>query len=105
MSPATMLLLHATPCIALLFEQDYVWRLCIGLGAVPAALTIYARAKLPETPRYTMQVTNNLRLAEQNIDAVQQEKSSFKDDAPEAEELVDRINWKDFHEYVTKHPR
>ena len=38
------------------YELDYCWRLMIGLGAIPAAATIYLRAKLPETPRYTMQV-------------------------------------------------
>lgn len=37
-------------------------RLLIGLGAVPAALTIYLRARLPETPRYTMQASGSKHL-------------------------------------------
>ena len=41
---------------AAIYALDYCWRLMIGLGAIPAAATIYLRAKLPETPRYTMQV-------------------------------------------------
>jgi hypothetical protein len=35
---------------------DYVWRICLGLGAVPAAATIYARLTLPESPRYSVNV-------------------------------------------------
>ncbi|KAL0090256.1 major facilitator superfamily domain-containing protein [Phycomyces blakesleeanus] len=41
---------------------DYVWRLCIGLGAVPAAATIYLRFTMPESPRYAL----NLKKAEEN---------------------------------------
>lgn len=32
--------------------HDLVWRLMLGLGAVPAASVIYLRRKLPETPRF-----------------------------------------------------
>lgn len=42
---------------------DYVWRICIGLGAVPAALTIYARLTLPESPRYTVDVIGDKEAA------------------------------------------
>lgn len=33
------------------------WRLLLGLGALPAAGVIYLRAKMPESPRFTAQVT------------------------------------------------
>lgn len=33
---------------------DYVWRIELGLGVVPALLTIYLRNKLPEPPQWTM---------------------------------------------------
>ena len=41
---------------------DYVWRIIIGFGALPAVATIYLRSTLPETPRYTTDVstTNTL---------------------------------------------
>lgn len=34
-------------------EADYVWRLILMFGALPAALTYYWRMKMPETARYT----------------------------------------------------
>lgn len=33
-----------------------VWRLLLGLGAVPAAAVVYLRSKIPESPRYLAQV-------------------------------------------------
>ncbi|HLY76421.1 MAG TPA: MFS transporter [Thermoplasmata archaeon] len=35
---------------------DVAWRVILGLGAVPALLTIYFRARMPETPRYSLLV-------------------------------------------------
>ncbi|KAI4384472.1 hypothetical protein MLD38_002623 [Melastoma candidum] len=40
-------------------EADYVWRIILMFGAVPAALTYYWRMKMPETPRYTALVAKN----------------------------------------------
>lgn len=37
-----------------IYYLDNVWRLIIGIGAVPAIATIYLRFMLPETPRYTL---------------------------------------------------
>ncbi|KAL6639743.1 hypothetical protein ACP70R_022565 [Stipagrostis hirtigluma subsp. patula] len=46
------------------FDQaDYVWRIVLMFGAVPAALTFYWRMKMPETPRYTALVAKNLKQA------------------------------------------
>ena len=36
---------------------DYVWRIIIGFGALPCVATIYLRSTLPETPRYTTDVS------------------------------------------------
>ena len=33
---------------------DYVWRIELGLGVVPALLTVYLRNKLPEPPQWTL---------------------------------------------------
>jgi PHS family inorganic phosphate transporter-like MFS transporter len=33
-----------------------VWRLLLGLGAIPAAAVVYLRSKMPESPRYLAQV-------------------------------------------------
>ncbi|CAO3598671.1 unnamed protein product [Absidia cylindrospora] len=42
---------------------DYVWRLCIGLGAVPAVATIYLRFSMPESPRYSLHVNKDVEAA------------------------------------------
>ncbi|MGH3170434.1 MAG: MFS transporter [Trebonia sp.] len=36
-------------------SSGLTWRLLLGLGAVPAALVVWLRRKLPESPRYTAQ--------------------------------------------------
>ncbi|GJN30316.1 hypothetical protein PR202_gb18611 [Eleusine coracana subsp. coracana] len=40
-------------------QADYVWRIILMLGAVPAMLTYYWRMKMPETARYTALVAKN----------------------------------------------
>lgn len=42
---------------------DYVWRLCIGLGTVPAVATVYLRFTMPESPRYALNVNHNVEQA------------------------------------------
>ena len=44
-------------------EADFVWRIVLALGAVPAALTMYSRLLMPETPRYTLSVQGNVAKA------------------------------------------
>jgi MFS transporter, PHS family, inorganic phosphate transporter len=38
------------------FSGDTVWRVLLGLGALPAAAVIYLRTRMPESPRYQAQV-------------------------------------------------
>lgn len=45
---------------------DYVWRLCIGFGAIPGCLALYFRLTMPETPRYTVDIEKDFERA--NID-------------------------------------
>ncbi|PSR93274.1 Inorganic phosphate transporter 1-3 like [Actinidia chinensis var. chinensis] len=40
-------------------QADYIWRIVLMFGAVPAALTYYWRMKMPETARYTALVEGN----------------------------------------------
>ena len=42
-------------------EGDFVWRIVLKFGAVPAALTNYGRLKMPETARYTALVEDATR--------------------------------------------
>ena len=40
-------------------QADYVWRIILMFGAIPAALTYYSRSKMPETARYTALVAKD----------------------------------------------
>lgn len=44
-------------------EADYVWRIVLMLGSVPALLTYYWRMKMPETGRYTALIEGNAKQA------------------------------------------
>ncbi len=49
------------PLIALILLSSglgdgLVWRILLGLGAIPAAAVVYLRSKMPESPRYLAQV-------------------------------------------------
>ncbi|KAL1832406.1 hypothetical protein ACET3Z_002057 [Daucus carota] len=44
-------------------QADYVWRIILMFGAIPAAMTYYWRMKMPETARYTALVAKNAQQA------------------------------------------
>nr|AAB81346.1 phosphate transporter [Medicago truncatula] len=61
------------PATSLLVPQfDYVWRLILMFGALPAALTYYWRMKMPETARYTALVAKNAKQAAADMSKVLQ---------------------------------
>jgi MFS transporter, PHS family, inorganic phosphate transporter len=45
------------------FSNDTVWRVLLGLGALPAAAVIYLRTRMPESPRYQVQVQGQAKQA------------------------------------------
>lgn len=49
---------------------DYVWRICVGLGAVPGLVAVYFRLTIPETPRYTIDIDNDIERAAVDVDIV-----------------------------------
>uniref|UniRef100_A0A7N0V865 Major facilitator superfamily (MFS) profile domain-containing protein n=1 Tax=Kalanchoe fedtschenkoi TaxID=63787 RepID=A0A7N0V865_KALFE len=53
-------------------QADYVWRIILMLGALPAALTYYWRMKMPETARYTALVAKNAKQAAADMSKVLQ---------------------------------
>ncbi|KAK4745853.1 hypothetical protein SAY87_012165 [Trapa incisa] len=53
-------------------ECDYVWRIILMVGALPAALTYYWRMKMPETARYTALVAKNAQQAASDMSKVMQ---------------------------------
>uniref|UniRef100_A0A7N0T2T7 Major facilitator superfamily (MFS) profile domain-containing protein n=1 Tax=Kalanchoe fedtschenkoi TaxID=63787 RepID=A0A7N0T2T7_KALFE len=44
-------------------EADYLWRIVLMLGSLPAILTYYWRMKMPETGRYTALIEGNAKQA------------------------------------------
>lgn len=87
---------------------DQMWRILIGFGAVPAAGALYFRLTIPETPRYTFDVSRDIEKAaadsEQFVsgaignapaDAVQELRES-SDPAASEEYTPPKASWKDF---------
>jgi MFS transporter, PHS family, inorganic phosphate transporter len=46
---------------------DRAWRLITGLGAIPAALALFSRLRIPESPRYYLEIENNSIKAESSV--------------------------------------
>nr|GMD65579.1 inorganic phosphate transporter 1-4-like [Ipomoea batatas] len=53
-------------------QADYVWRIILMFGALPAAMTYYWRMKMPETARYTALVAKNAKQAASDMSKVMQ---------------------------------
>ncbi|KAI9081214.1 hypothetical protein K1719_036836 [Acacia pycnantha] len=53
-------------------QADYVWRIILMFGALPAALTYYWRMKMPETARYTALIAKNPKQAAEDMAKVLQ---------------------------------
>lgn len=51
-------------------QADYVWRIILIVGALPALLTYYWRMRMPETARYTALVANNAKKAAADMSKV-----------------------------------
>nr|CBH19564.1 inorganic phosphate transporter [Oryza sativa Indica Group] len=51
-------------------QADYVWRIILMFGTVPAALTYYWRMKMPETARYTALIARNAKQAAADMSKV-----------------------------------
>lgn len=54
---------------------DRSWRIIVGVGAIPACLAMYYRITIPETPRYTFDVQNDVEKADADIRAYVASKS------------------------------
>jgi PHS family inorganic phosphate transporter-like MFS transporter len=58
------------PAASLPSQADYVWRLILMFGSLPAILTYYWRMKMPETARYTALVAKNAKQAAADMSKV-----------------------------------
>ncbi|OVA02416.1 General substrate transporter [Macleaya cordata] len=61
---------EVNPAASTVPQADYIWRLILMFGALPAALTYYWRMKMPETARYTALVAKNAKLAAADMSKV-----------------------------------
>lgn len=55
---------------------DAMWRLIIGLGCVPAAVALYFRLTISETPRFTIDIEHNIKQAQRDIHDTFHERNS-----------------------------
>ncbi|KAK4361649.1 hypothetical protein RND71_020601 [Anisodus tanguticus] len=53
-------------------QADYIWRIILMFGALPAGITYYWRMKMPETARYTALVAKDAKKAAQDMGRVLQ---------------------------------
>ncbi|KAJ7547049.1 hypothetical protein O6H91_08G066600 [Diphasiastrum complanatum] len=69
-------------------QADFVWRIILMLGSVPAILTYYWRMKMPETARFTALVAKNAKQAASDMSRVlevelEAEQEKLEDSSPE----------------------
>ncbi|RIB12216.1 major facilitator superfamily domain-containing protein [Gigaspora rosea] len=83
---------------------DYVWRIIVGIGMIPATVVLYFRLTIPESPRYTMDVYGNIEKGAKNIEILLSSDNHVKNDKFEAFYLVGtpKASWKDFRDYFGK---
>jgi PHS family inorganic phosphate transporter-like MFS transporter len=81
---------------------DYMWRIIIGLGCVPAVIALYYRLTIPETPRYTMDIERDLAQAEVDADFVKTGKFESLDDQAVERVEVPRASRRDFFRHYGK---
>lgn len=70
-------------------EADYVWRIILMFGAIPALMTYYWRMKMPETARYTALVAKNAKQAAADMAKVLQVDLEAEQEKVEQKRTVD----------------
>jgi PHS family inorganic phosphate transporter-like MFS transporter len=78
----------AGPILALVLlrtglSHELVWRLLLGLGALPALVVLYLRRTMPESPRYTAQVEGRAGQAASALSAYSAGRLRFGEVGPE----------------------
>ncbi|PPJ54543.1 hypothetical protein CBER1_02469 [Cercospora berteroae] len=88
---------------------DKMWRIVIGMGAVPGCIALYFRLTIPETPRYTFDVSRDVVKAGSDVKAylagtaegVPDELTrvaTMRDAAPQLE--TPKASWTDFFGHI-----
>jgi PHS family inorganic phosphate transporter-like MFS transporter len=93
---------------------DKMWRIIVGFGAVPGCIALYFRLTIPETPRYTFDVDQDVQKAEADVEAYQtgqwgdgqmtvDEVSRAQDKvAARAELTIPKASWADFRRHYNQ---
>ncbi|KAK7268772.1 hypothetical protein RIF29_21480 [Crotalaria pallida] len=90
---------HVDPVLSTIPQADYVWRIILMFGALPALLTYYWRIKMPETARYTALVAKDAKQAAADMSKVMQVEIEAE---PEKIEELDRKRGNDFGLFTTQ---
>ncbi|XP_031501649.1 probable inorganic phosphate transporter 1-7 [Nymphaea colorata] len=91
-------------------EADYVWRIILMFGCLPAALTWYWRMQMPETARFTALVAQNAQLTATNMQKVMKVNFDEQLDMVEEEERLRKVASKESYglfskEFMKRHGR
>lgn len=90
---------------------DKMWRVIIGFGAVPGCIALYYRLTIPETPRYTFDVSRDVVKAGSDVKAYLSSKpegipdeitrvNTMRDAAPQME--IPKASWSDFWRHYSQ---
>ena len=82
-------------------KLDNVWRLCLAFGCVPCLIAIYFRLTIPETPRYTMHIENNIDKGVNDIKYIRSGKKD-KNLKNKESESNSKPTFKEAFQYFTK---
>ena len=79
---------------------DSIWRIVVGLGAVPACIALYARLTITETPRFTMDIQGNIDEAVRDItSALDEECTASSNQSVITHYTVPERSWDDLRQY------
>ncbi|CAG8627106.1 20021_t:CDS:2 [Dentiscutata erythropus] len=83
---------------------DCVWRIVLGFGVVPATTALYFRLTIPETPRYTMDVMQDIERAAHDINnaLLKNKRDVHTQDKPTFAVETPRATWEDFKNYFSQ---
>ncbi|KAI1265836.1 phosphate permease [Xylariaceae sp. FL1019] len=92
---------------------DKMWRALVGFGAVPAAIALYYRLTIPETPRYTFDVGRDIEKGSEDVKAYMTGKNEGAPDdlarlqnrqAAQEQLQIPKASWGDFFRHYSKRP-
>ncbi|KAI8997194.1 phosphate:H+ symporter [Pilobolus umbonatus] len=81
---------------------DYVWRIVIGVGAIPALGALYSRLTIPETPRYALDIEQNMDKVNQTLEATGGDTTNGHYNPNDDEPVVPKASWADFRRHFGK---